>query len=882
MTINLTVNGVVYPFPEPDDENWGQNVTDWAQAVTGGMLQKAGGNFSLTADANFGATYGLVSTYFKSRQSNISTAGALRLAHGDVIGWRDNANAANLPLGVDSSDRLTFNGTPIQNSLSVLDTSTIDLTFSADTLSAAIISGSITNALINASAAIARTKLASGTASHVLINDGSGVMSSEAQLAITRGGTGQSTKTEAFDALSPTTTKGDLIAFNGTDNVRVAVGTNGQVLTADSGQASGLTWSSPLVNPMDGVGQMIYGGAAGAPTKLAVGSANQMLQANGVAAPTWNFIVNANIDNAAAIAYSKLALTGSIVNADISASAAIAYSKLNLTGNIVNADVSASAAIAYSKLNLSGSIVNADVSASAAIAYSKLALTGSIVNADISNSAAIAYTKLALTGSIVNADISNSAAIVYSKLSLTDSIVNADINSAAAIAYSKLNLANSIVNADVNATAAIAYSKLNLSGSILNADINASAAIAYSKLAALTASRALTSNASGVVTVSAVTSTELGYLSGVTTPTGSGALVLATGPTISSPILVTPTLGVATATSINKITLTAPATGATLTIIDGTTVTGPAASGTMMTLGNAETVSGVKSFNDGCIKLNGSSSGSGTLKAPAAASTYTWTLPAATDTLAALALAQTLQAKTLTTCAGITFTAGAALDWAAGNATIGASIGANTLTIGGASSFVSIPGAIGASGYATNNNMAGPLTVGMTGVAQSSFQTNVSTIGTEVLDLGKGSAQNTDSDVYVRFRYGASATSAGTAQGGIRSNSTHTAYEFFYSSDRKWKTNIEPWTGDAWGTLCRLPIREYATRNSPDRRVVGVIAQEVQEVVPQMVTYDEEMDGLTVGYSSLYPYFIKSFQQVYDAFASLKKEIEAIKQRLPA
>jgi hypothetical protein len=53
-------------------------------------------------------------------------------------------------------------------------------------------------------------------------------------------------------------------------------------------------------------------------------------------------------------------------------------------------------------------------------------------------------------------------------------------------------------------------------GVIVNADINASAAIAFSKMAPLTASRALVSDGSGLVTVSAVTATELGYLSGVT------------------------------------------------------------------------------------------------------------------------------------------------------------------------------------------------------------------------------------------------------------------------------------------------------------------------------------------------------------------------------
>ena len=50
--------------------------------------------------------------------------------------------------------------------------------------------------------------------------------------------------------------------------------------------------------------------------------------------------------------------------------------------------------------------------------------------------------------------------------------------------------------------------------------------------------------------------------------TGSGALVFGTSPTF-----VTPVLGVAVATTVNKVTLTAPATGSTLTIADGATLT---------------------------------------------------------------------------------------------------------------------------------------------------------------------------------------------------------------------------------------------------------------------------------------------------------------------
>ena len=63
-------------------------------------------------------------------------------------------------------------------------------------------------------------------------------------VAIANGGTGQTTAVAAFDALSPATTKGDLIVSNGTDNIRQAVGADTYVLTADSTTASGIKWAA--------------------------------------------------------------------------------------------------------------------------------------------------------------------------------------------------------------------------------------------------------------------------------------------------------------------------------------------------------------------------------------------------------------------------------------------------------------------------------------------------------------------------------------------------------------------------------------------------------------------------------------------------------------
>jgi hypothetical protein len=69
--------------------------------------------------------------------------------------------------------------------------------------------------------------------------------------------------------------------------------------------------------------------------------------------------------------------------------------------------------------------------------------------------------------------------------------------------------------------------------------------------------------------ISDLSSTTSAELAGkISDETGMGTLVFATSPT-----LVTPTLGVATANSVNKVTITAPATGSILTIADGKTLT---------------------------------------------------------------------------------------------------------------------------------------------------------------------------------------------------------------------------------------------------------------------------------------------------------------------
>uniref|UniRef100_A0A6H1ZP30 Uncharacterized protein n=1 Tax=viral metagenome TaxID=1070528 RepID=A0A6H1ZP30_9ZZZZ len=218
-----------------------------------------------------------------------------------------------------------------------------------------------------------------------------------------------------------------------------------------------------------------------------------------VGSATISGIVNAEIAAAAAIAYSKLALTGYIKNADITAAAGIPYSKLTLTDSIVDADIASASPITYTNMSLTDSILNADINSAALIDLSKLATgasaqvivvnasavpayttisgdvtigntgitsigAGVITNTDISAAAGIPYSKLTLTGTITNADVSAAAGIVYSKLTLTDSITDADIASASPLTYANMNLADSLLNADIYSSADIIHTKLDFTG----------------------------------------------------------------------------------------------------------------------------------------------------------------------------------------------------------------------------------------------------------------------------------------------------------------------------------------------------------------------------------------------------------------------------------
>lgn len=109
----------------------------------------------------------------------------------------------------------------------------------------------------NSTSSTANAGAITGTVGQVLrVNDGGTALAFGAvnlataasitgTLGIANGGTGQTTATAAFNGLAPGTTKGDIIVHDGTNEVRLPVGTtNGHVLTVDNTTATGLKWAA--------------------------------------------------------------------------------------------------------------------------------------------------------------------------------------------------------------------------------------------------------------------------------------------------------------------------------------------------------------------------------------------------------------------------------------------------------------------------------------------------------------------------------------------------------------------------------------------------------------------------------------------------------------
>jgi hypothetical protein len=290
--------------------------------------------------------------------------------------------------------------------------------------------------------------------------------------------------------------------------------------------------------------------------------------------------------------------------------------------------------------------------------------------------------------------------------------------------------------------------------------------------------------------------------------TGSGSLVFATSPT-----LVTPVLGVATATSINKLTLTQPATGATLTLADNSSLVTSGAFSTTLTSTGVTTV----------------------------------TLPT-TGTLATRAGTETLTNKSLVDATTSIVDDGDATKKMQFQLSGLTTATTRTLTVPDASGTIML-----ASGLSTNSIPY------WTGSA-----------------LASGNVWGDGTHTYIGSGFTTFGTYALQVAGDFKTD------KIYHSSDRRWKKNI--FTLDsALSKVQRLRgvsydwrKDEFPNKHFSDGRQIGVIAQEVEAVIPELVKTDS--DGFkAVEYANLVAYLIEAVKEQQKMIDSQNNEIASLK-----
>ena len=331
-------------------------------------------------------------------------------------------------------------------------------------------------------------------------------------------------------------------------------------------------------------------------------------------------IVNADVNSSAQVAYSKLNLTNSVVNADINASAAIDKTKISGTaitagdtgtvtstmiadGTILNADINASAAIDWTKLGISSTVSSTEIgyvdgvtsaiqtqldaklaTATAASTYAPLAspaLTGvptaptAAANTNTTQVATTAYVQTEIADLIASApgaldtldelaaalgDDANFATTVTNNLATKLPLAGGTMSGAIAMGTNKITGLGTPTSSTDAATKAYADTMLPLAGGTMSGAI----AMGTNKITGVgdptNAQDVVTKNYLDTVVLapSNLTGpiTSVGAATSIASQTGTGTKFVMD----NTPTLITPVLGVATATSINGTSIPASKT----------------------------------------------------------------------------------------------------------------------------------------------------------------------------------------------------------------------------------------------------------------------------------------------------------------------------------
>jgi len=247
--------------------------------------------------------------------------------------------------------------------------------------------GSVANALTlgtyltgtsyNGSAAVTATvdATSANTASKVVARDASGDFSAgtitatltgnatnvSGTVAFANGGTGETTRQAAMDALAGAVTSGQYLRGNGSDVVMSAIQV-ADVPTLNQSTTGNATTATTATNLAGGsAGTVPYQSAAGTTAMLAAGSSGQVLQSNGASAPSWVAATAAANNGTLTLAVSGTGLSGS---ATFTANQS-GNSTFTVTSNATNANTASAIVARDASGNFSAGTITASLTGNA-------------------------------------------------------------------------------------------------------------------------------------------------------------------------------------------------------------------------------------------------------------------------------------------------------------------------------------------------------------------------------------------------------------------------------------------------------------------------------------------------------------------------------------
>lgn len=179
----------------------------------------------------------------------------------------------------------------------------------------------------------------------------------------------------------------------------------------------------------------------------------------------------------------------------------------------------------------------------------------------------------------------------------------------------------------------------------------------------------------------------------------------------------------------------------------------------------------------------------------------------------------------------------------------------------------------GSSGYGIRDN-AGTLEFKNSGGSWASLQSTITGL------IGSGQWTTSGSNIY-----NSNAGNVGIGVSGpsykLDISDTARASAFIYSSDKRLKNDIQP-IKDSLSKVLQITGVSFSWKsgNKKGKADIGVIAQDVQKVLPEAVSEDSQTHMLSVDYPRLVPILINSIKEQQKEIEELTARLEALEAKL--